>query len=255
MKILFADDQREIRELTTLQLERNGHQVTCVSEGRSALDAFETRRFDIVLLDEQMPGLTGVQVAHRIRELDTQRNAKTLLVAITGNNTDDDCRRLIAAGFDAVIGKPFRLEALTALVASEPQAARTNLDTPAAPLSAPITPLERIGGDEKLLRKLIRTFLLDSPKRMATLKRALANKNVETLVATSHALKGSIGIFSAEAASNAARDLQQSAKDENFAASARHFATLKEEIAKLQENLRRYAKQPKVKPRAKGKSR
>jgi CheY-like chemotaxis protein len=253
LKILFADDQREIRELTTLQLERHGHRVTCVCDGPAALEAFEAPGFDIVLLDEQMPGLTGVAVARRIRELDASRNQKTLLVAITGNNTDDDCRRLLAAGFDAVIGKPFRLEALTALVGDHTAQHSGANENTASATSTPITTLERVGGDEKLLRKLIRTFLLDSPKRMVALKKALASKNVETLVSTSHALKGSISIFSAEAASNAARDLQQSAKEGNFTAAARHFATLKEEIAKLQENLRRYAKQPKVKPRTKGK--
>jgi len=252
LKILFADDQLEIRELTTLQLERHGHRVTSASDGPAALEAFEAHGFDVVLLDEQMPGLTGVGVARRIRELDASRNSKTLLVAITGNNTDDDCRRLLAAGFDAVIGKPFRLEALTALVAGEHATLHSSAGITATAASTPITPLERVGGDEKLLRKLIRTFLLDSPKRMATLKKALASKDTETLVSISHALKGSISIFSAEAASHAARDLQQSAKEGNFAAAARHFNTLKEEIAKLQENLRRYAKQPKVKPRTKG---
>ena len=68
MRVLLADDHEDIRKLTSYQLERSGHHVTSVSNGKDALDAARRGSFDVILLDEEMPGLTGVEVVGAIRE-------------------------------------------------------------------------------------------------------------------------------------------------------------------------------------------
>src|SRR6516162_1515922 len=109
MKILFADDQEDIRTLTTHQLERSGHTVLTVPNGKEALEAAQREKFDVLLLDEEMPAMSGTQVARMIRAQEAASGGRVFLVALTGNNTAQDRERLLAAGFDAVVGKPFRL--------------------------------------------------------------------------------------------------------------------------------------------------
>ena len=100
MRILLADDQKEIRLLAVNQLERDGHSVVAVSDGSEALAEFDRTSFDVLLLDEHMPTMSGVEVLHAVRG--TEKGRRQLTVAVTGYNTEEDRRRLLREGFDAV---------------------------------------------------------------------------------------------------------------------------------------------------------
>jgi signal transduction histidine kinase/CheY-like chemotaxis protein len=249
IRVLLADDQDEIRALTTLQLERRGHQVIAVANGQEALGALKRERFDVVLLDEDMPVLTGVQVVRAIRA--SQKDFAAVLVALTGYNSEPDQERLIQAGFDFVIGKPFRIDALDALlrgdIAEEPPCSGRTSDRPAAPRATEQSPmanlLDRVGGDEKLARQMTATFLRDTPKRIAGIQKALKAKNAQALASLAHALKGSVSIFDAEAALDFSQKLQDLGRANDFSGTAELYGQLKEEIAKLEANLRGYAGQ------------
>jgi CheY-like chemotaxis protein len=253
VRFLLADDQEEIRELTTHRLEHSGHTVVSCPDGAAALQSFQREKFDVVLLDEEMPAMSGVQVLRAIRTQEQDTGHRSFIIALTGNNTPEDCRRLLAAGFDAVLGKPFRLESLNALINVAPE----HLSRPEKSVPLPTasvmqkTPLERVGGDEILLRRLIRLFLRDNPKRMATLSKALTAEDSATLLSCAHSLKGSLSFFATEQALEILKQFQLAVRDKDFAAATRHYSTFKEDIANLEVNLRRYAKQPKVKPRPK----
>ncbi len=246
LHILLADDQEDIRTLTTHQLGRNGHAVLTVGDGKAALEAARGKYFDAILLDEEMPGMTGVQAAHAIRELQKKQEARSVLIALTGNNTPDDRERLIAAGFDFVLGKPFRLESLEAFL-RDPGKIGTLEAIPekrAMKESASLEDvLQRVGGDKSLLRQMILTFLRETPKRMETLQSAIQRKDGSELSARAHALKGSVSIFGAARAAQYAHSLQELGRVPDFEEGRRVFASLQEEIAKLQENLRGYAKE------------
>lgn len=245
MRILLADDQKEIRLLTTHQLERSGHHVVAVANGQEALDALRHEPFDVILLDEDMPVMNGLQTLRAIRDLEKELGPK-VLIAVTGYNTEPDRQRLLRAGFDSVIGKPFRLETLDALLRQSPQELRPKEGKEATGESEQ-TPmgnlLNRLGGDEKLARKMIATFLRDTPPRLAGIQKALKQKDSEALVSLAHALKGSVSIFGAVAARNLAQKLQESGRARNFQELAQFYERLQEEIAELEANLRGYAGQ------------
>jgi signal transduction histidine kinase/CheY-like chemotaxis protein len=250
IRVLLADDQDEIRALTALQLERRGHQVTAVANGQEALDALKREHFDVVLLDEDMPVLTGVQAVRTIR-VSQKDFAPALLVALTGYNSEPDQERLVQAGFDSVIGKPFRIDALDALLrgdpAEEPLGSGRTSDQPAAPQATDQSPmanlLDRIDGDQKLARQMTATFLRDTPKRIAGIQKALKAKNAPALASLAHALKGSVSIFGAEAARDFSQKLQDLGRAHDFSGTTELYGRLKEEIAKLEANLRGYAGQ------------
>ena len=253
MRVLFAEDQEDIRTLTTCQLERSGHHVHAVGNGKEALSALLHGRFDVILLDEEMPVVGGVQVAHNIRENEARAGGHVFLIALTGNNTEDDQARLRREGFDAVLGKPFPLEALSEIL----DAAGATLPLASAPKKPPVAIsagiddlLGRIGGDKKLLNKMIRTFLHDSPKRIAALQKALQRNDAYEIASLAHALKGSLGIFLAQHACDRARELEQLGRKCELGEATAVFGALKEEIAKLEENLRGYAEDIQAQPRS-----
>jgi len=253
MRILLADDQEDIRTLTTYQLERSGHHVRAVRNGKEALSALLHEHFDVLLLDEEMPTIGGVQVAHTIRENEARAGSHAFLVALTGNNTENDQARLRREGFDAVLGKPFRLEGLTEILAaagSTPPLAAVPKEPPAA-ISAGIDDLlVRIGGDKKLLNKMIQTFLRDTPKRMVSLQKALQRQDADEIASLAHALKGSASIFLAQHARDRAQELEDLGRKSELDGAKEIYAALKEEIAKLEENLRGYARQTQSQPRS-----
>jgi CheY-like chemotaxis protein len=253
LRILLADDQEDIRTLTAYQLKRSGHKVVTAKDGRQAFKRFRAATFDVVLLDQEMPGMTGDEVARVIRKSEQEKKTHVYLVASTGNTTSEDVRRLKQAGFDDVLGKPFRLEDLNALLSVSPVANAVTEPVPA--LSTPPEPnfsqlLVRVGGDEKLLKRMIHTFLRDTPKRLAVISAAIQREKAEALAALAHALKGSVSIFGAETARERCQELQELGRSSELSRAREVFALLKEEIAKLQANLRGYAKQTPARPKS-----
>lgn len=245
MRVLLADDQNDIRLLTREYLENSGHHVLAVASGEEALHALRREAFDVVLLDEEMPGMTGSQVLQKLRG-ERIPSRDLAVIALTGYNTETDRERLLKAGFVAVLGKPFRLDVLQAILddfAAEdpPQAAAAS--TPATATSVRDSLLASVGGDEELLRRMAKTFLADLPSRILAMQNAIRQKEGATLASLAHALKGSVAIFGAEQAASQCRELQQFAQNDNFASAATAFANLKEAIAELEGNLRGYAGQ------------
>jgi len=246
MRILLADDQKEIRLLAVNQLERDGHSVVAVSDGSEALAEFDRTSFDVLLLDEHMPTMSGVEVLHAVRG--TEKGRRQLTVAVTGYNTEEDRRRLLREGFDAVIGKPFRLDRLDALLrdilnsrASATGSLQPRQDT--APQTIDADLLHSVGGDPKLLLRMIRTFLHETPKRLTLMESAIRLKRADKLASLAHALKGSVAIFGATAAQQHCYELQELGRRNEISGASRTFDLLKEEIAKLEANLRGYAGQ------------
>ncbi|HXY01739.1 MAG TPA: response regulator [Candidatus Limnocylindrales bacterium] len=247
MRILLADDQEEIRILTTHQLERRGHHVVTVANGQKALEALQREAFDVILLDEQMPVMTGLETLKAIRKQE-KKHGHAVVIALTGYNTDPDRERLLKAGFDGVIGKPFRMKALELMLRGAADTTQANLSAPEEEAAAPAPGsvadlLERVGGDERLLRKMARTFLRDTPKRLAEIQKAIRAKRGEKLAFFAHALKGPVGIFGAEEAHQHCQDLQEHGRKLEFSEALRIYDALKEEIAELESNLRGYAGQ------------
>jgi signal transduction histidine kinase/CheY-like chemotaxis protein len=248
VRVLLAEDQDEIRMLTKMQLERRGHQVVAVGNGQEALDALKREPFDVVLLDENMPEMTGLETMRVIRGR-PKDFGPMLLVALTGYSSEPDQERLVQAGFDSAIGKPFRIDSLDAVLRGTSDEAPHPLKEETAPPLMPTTKtlkenlLDRVGGDAQLVHKIIATFLRDTPKRMAGMQKALKQKNGQSLASSAHALKGSVSIFGAELARSSAEKLQALGHANDLKDAALVYKQLKEEIAELEANLRRYAVQ------------
>jgi signal transduction histidine kinase len=104
-RILIADDNRDSAETLAMLLRLEGHDVTSVHDGPVALSTFNEIKPDVALLDIGMPGLTGYEVARRMRQ-SSSAGASLTLIAITGWGQDIDKERAYAAGFDHHLTKP-----------------------------------------------------------------------------------------------------------------------------------------------------
>jgi PAS domain S-box-containing protein len=113
-RVLVADDNVDGAESLAILLRVDGHDVTVVHDGAAALSEIERLQPHVALLDIGMPGLTGYEVARRVRQSPTGRSM--VLVAITGWGQDSDKVRALAAGFDHHFTKPVEPEHVSALL-------------------------------------------------------------------------------------------------------------------------------------------
>jgi signal transduction histidine kinase/FixJ family two-component response regulator/HPt (histidine-containing phosphotransfer) domain-containing protein len=252
LKILMADDDPAILELNETLVEREGHEVVAVESGADALRALARRRFDVVFLDEEMPGMSGVEVVKKIRAGESTDARRQVVFALTGNSTAEDCARLLAAGFDACLSKPFRAEEFRQAAArfspglAAPAAIQASGSAPTSTADSAL--LARVGGDARLLRSISRTFLRDSPAKLRKIRHAIARKDAPALAAAAHALKGAVAIFGADDAVENARDLQQMGRQGTLANAAESLQKLDEALATLNAKLREYASPAKRHP-------
>ena len=117
MHILVADDDTGSRELLTELLRHGGHSVTAVPDGREALAALAKDTFDIVLMDEEMPVMSGLEAARAILKATAPGQKRPIIVGISGNSTSEDEQRCLAAGMDSFLAKPVRASELFSLLA------------------------------------------------------------------------------------------------------------------------------------------
>ena len=102
LRILFADDEAHLRDLMQMELPRLGHEVTVYPDGQAAIRALEKGTFDAALLDLKMPGLTGVEVLGKIRQL----SPETQVVILTGHATVDTAVQALRLGAFDYLTKP-----------------------------------------------------------------------------------------------------------------------------------------------------
>jgi PAS domain S-box-containing protein len=112
--ILIADDNRDVADSLAELLRLDGHQVHVAYDGDEALKAYTRVAPDAALLDMQMPGLSGIELARAIRQ--RPRSVPTLLIAVTGRGQEKDREMALHAGFDHHLTKPMDPERIQSLI-------------------------------------------------------------------------------------------------------------------------------------------
>ncbi|HJX16214.1 MAG TPA: response regulator, partial [Candidatus Deferrimicrobiaceae bacterium] len=105
-RILFIDDDRAGREVALFNLRKAGYKVEVASDGTEGLAIFSPGKFDLVITDVKMPGISGIEVLRRIRK--TSRDTPVLVITAFGN-VDTAVEAMKEGAYD-FIGKPFHRE-------------------------------------------------------------------------------------------------------------------------------------------------
>ncbi len=112
IRILLAEDNMVNQRLAVRLLERRGHRVHVAANGKEALEALEEGEFDLVLMDEQMPEISGTEALASIRNRERQTGKHLPIVAVTAHAMAEDRERCLGAGFDGYLSKPYRPDEL-----------------------------------------------------------------------------------------------------------------------------------------------
>jgi CheY-like chemotaxis protein len=112
LRILIVDDAGPVVVLCVNVLQALGYGVKGVNSGEAALEVLQRDRFDLIVLDYKMPGLTGFDVFREARRL----HPATMVVLVTGHGTPEIVEEATRMGFSAILLKPFTSEELRAAV-------------------------------------------------------------------------------------------------------------------------------------------
>lgn len=112
LRILLVEDNLINQKITLLTLRPLVHSIDTASNGKEALDRFGSNNFDLILMDIQMPVMSGLVAAEKIRALESSTNSHVPIIAITANAMIGDKEKCLSAGIDDYISKPFQPAAL-----------------------------------------------------------------------------------------------------------------------------------------------
>jgi len=202
-RILVVEDNLVNQKVAAGMLHKLGYQADAVADGQQALEAIERTRYDLVLMDCQMPVMDGYSATGEIRA--REQGARRLpIVAMTAHALGGERERCLAAGMDDYLAKPVRIADLkqkvdywcsvdhaTVVAAVEtpaPPAAPAGVSGESAIDRATLDELREVMGDD--LDELIGAYLDDTARRLEELHQAIDGQP-DVLVAVAHTLKGS----------------------------------------------------------------
>ena len=249
MKVLLAEDNAVNRTLATRLLQKHGHTVVVVENGRQALEALERETVDLVLMDVQMPEMDGLEATAAIREKEKGTGDHLPIIALTAHAMKGDREKCLAAGTDDYLTKPIRTADLFAAV-ERLRNAKTNATPEAFALTnAPETntfdsdaALKHVEGDRDLLDEIIRIFSEQCPKTMYEIQNAIRAADLPVLERAAHSLKGSASNLCATGVTQAAAELEESARSGDSSRSREQFQGLESEVEKLLRELEAFSR-------------
>ncbi|MGB2945312.1 MAG: response regulator, partial [Nitrospira sp.] len=216
--ILLAEDNPVNQDVASSMLEMLGCRITIAPNGRAAVEAATTGRFDLILMDCQMPEMDGFTATAAIRRQEATASDRrhVPVIALTANAMEGDRARCLAAGMDDYLTKPFTVAQLHAFLTQwlTPQSAKasetdqassphtTDADEPAATEEAPVsTTIDKTAWDAILslqrpgrpdiLARVLATYLDDSRLLVEQIRSAVQSQDSVALSQAAHRLKSS----------------------------------------------------------------
>jgi two-component system, sensor histidine kinase and response regulator len=244
-KVLLVEDNLINQKVARSVLERLGCEVSLAGNGLEAVHAFAQGRFDLVLLDLQMPLMDGYAATSCLRKLEQGRH-RTPIVALTASAMTGQRERCLEAGMDELLAKPLDVKRLQLILErfglrgggseeSAGAASTTALDAatvaelvaadPDAPLDGRAL-CELAAGDPEFLHELAHTFLYTSEGLLAELTRCAARGEREPLTRAAHSLKGACASIRAAPLEQICAELERRAGTLDEVELMRHVARI-----------------------------
>ncbi len=221
-KVLLVEDNAVNQEVARAMLERLGVEAVSAWSGEEALEKLTTARFEVVLMDCQMPKMDGYVASSRFREWERlHARSHTPIVALTANALSGDADKCFAAGMDYYLSKPFSSEQLHRVLESCASAASAEAEVTAAAGVLDPQALGRIRalhrpGTEDLLAKVVDLYVSNSASLTEAMRLAALSHDIEGIKSAAHALKSSSANIGALAFAELCNEVEAAARQETI---------------------------------------
>jgi CheY-like chemotaxis protein/HPt (histidine-containing phosphotransfer) domain-containing protein len=235
LRILVAEDNAVNQKLAASILQRAGHTAVIVTDGRDAVSALENGKFDVALMDVQMPVMGGFEATRLIRAREAATGAAPIpIIAVTARAMKGDKEACLEAGMNGYVPKPIRSKDLLAMISeltggtAEPVSARESTSDSGSILDEAKL-LETAGGNRQLVGELAEIFMQELGPRMDEIENSIREGDAARLRFAAHALRGSAASLSAGRVASCAEALETVARSGDLKTARSLFSTLRVE--------------------------
>jgi two-component system, sensor histidine kinase and response regulator len=212
LRILLAEDNLVNQQVATAMLLKRGHQVDVVANGREAVAAVAAERYDVVLMDIQMPEMDGFEATARIRAL--PQGGTLPVIALTAHALSGERERCLERGMTGYLAKPFKAHELFAVVEGRgPEGAEPALVAPPpVDVDAFRRTMEEAGAAEAV-DGILATFVQTLPQRLDALAAATGEETAEPIQRAAHAFKSAAATIGARSLAALLEQIESAARD------------------------------------------
>lgn len=242
LDVLLVEDNPVNQKVAVALLTKWGHRVVVACDGSLGMEALDRQRFDLALIDIQMPIMDGIEAIGRIRARELAQGGHLPIIAITAHAANQDRVRCLAAGADRYLTKPLNSQLLRLAIAELlPTAADGTIAPATATLAAPVDLAnlkECVGDDPELLLEIVQSFNGDTSATFERIARAITGRDARALETLAHRLKGSLSTVGAYAAADTANLLESMGREGALEGAVELSVRLRRELDVAAEYLR-----------------
>lgn len=233
--ILVTDDNIVNVAVVVHMLEKLGCKTDVASNGLKAVAMHGAQRYDLILMDCQMPELDGYQATARIRAQEAARD-RTPVIALTAHALQGEREKCLAAGMDDYLSKPIRPAALQEMLSRwlQPgQPVHQSADMTTA--SDELKEMQEVFGEA--FAHIVAAFVVDTPRRIGALREAALRRDIAELGAVAHALGGSTASIGASALALMCKELEACCKTGAIDDGEQRITAIEAEYARVEASL------------------
>ncbi len=236
-RVLVAEDNAINQVLIVRLLVKLGHASVLAQNGKEAVALACSQEFDLVFMDVQMPEMDGLDATRAIRQKEKIDGTHLPIYAMTAHAMKGDRERCLESGMDGYLTKPIRfsdveqtLAGLDSEATMADETIKENIPIAVSDTWNKAEAVERLGGDEELLRELVEIFVAESPKLLAKLRDAICSSDADGVMRGAHSIKGELSCLGAIAAANRAQKLETMGSNKEMAGAPEMFRSLEREM-------------------------
>ncbi|HKI43735.1 MAG TPA: response regulator [Balneolales bacterium] len=211
LRILLAEDNKVNQTFTVRTLEKHGHSVDVVENGKEALESYQSGKYDLILMDVEMPDMNGYEATRRIRKIEKGKDQHVPIIALTARAIKGDREKCFEAGMDDYLPKPIRTRDLYESISRIFTGPSTNsegekVEQPGlndGRSDQQEIPFDRdalmglVDGEWTMLEEMLKVFLEQAPGYINDIRNAVDSGDSDLVRQKSHALKGVLATLQA----------------------------------------------------------
>jgi signal transduction histidine kinase/CheY-like chemotaxis protein len=236
LNVLVAEDNATSQLIVKKILEKAGHNVQIAITGIESIRMLKEGKYDLVLMDVEMPEMSGLEATRIIRKTETGSNRHIPIIAMTAYAMKEDRQRCLDAGMDTYLSKPVNVEELHKVIrglSSKRNNGSSIVDIDAA--------LKFVGGDKEILKEVVRVFVQDDyPKQLRNLKDGISRHDAEAVKAAAHSIKGAVRSIGSMPTGNIALRLEEMGRNNNLTGAEAALQELEQGVTNVKEYYEQY---------------